>query len=115
MFIWSHSLSSEEELDIFPKSGRVVVLGSLGVSEALQQGRGLEDLLGDQVGRRLVHGGQVLHDELRALRLACPRLAGDDHDLVLGVFVHLAVRGRADREQVPDGREVKNEPFRKKN
>ena len=56
----------EEDLEIFSKSGAVVVPDRLGVAEALEEGRGLQDLLGDQVGGGLVYRRQVLHDQLGA-------------------------------------------------
>ena len=40
----------EEDLEIFSKSGAVVIPDSFGVAEALQEGRGLQNLLRDQVG-----------------------------------------------------------------
>ena len=56
----------EEDLEVFPESGAVVIPDCLGVAEALEEGRGLQDLLSDQVGGGLVDRGQVLHDQLGA-------------------------------------------------
>ena len=56
----------EEDLEIFSKSGAVVIPDSFGVAEALQKGRGLQDLLRDQVRGGLVDCRQVLHDQLGA-------------------------------------------------
>jgi len=82
--------------------GRVVVAHGLGVAETFQQRRRFQYLFGDQIGRRFVDGRQVLHDEFGGLRFAGTRLAGDD-DHLISSGQH-PVRGRADGEQMADGR-----------
>lgn len=70
------------------------------LTERLEDGVGLEDLLlhpGGDVGR---DGAQVLQDELGALRLARPRLAADDQRLVDPLGLQLLVGGLGQGEDV---------------
>ena len=71
-----------QELEVFAETRRVVIPDRLGVSEALEHGGRLEDLLGDQVGRGLVHVRQEVEEQLAGLRLAGAALAGYDDHLV---------------------------------
>lgn len=114
------NLLSEENLRVFAETGRVVVPDGGGVAEALEQGRRLEDLLGDERRGRggggraggsgdggarclVVDGGEVLHDQFGGLGLAGAALAADDHHLRLVPLArHALVRRGADREQVPN-------------
>ncbi len=64
----------EVDFDIFSEAGGVVITDRLGVAERLEQRARLEDLLRDLVVGRLVDGGEVLHHQLGALRLARPGL-----------------------------------------
>ena len=89
----------EEDFNIFPESGGVVVSDSLGIPEGLQQRiGGLDDILhvaGPVAAARDL--GDVVHDELCGDRLAGPALAGDDDALVLQVggetAVHVVCQG----------------------
>jgi len=66
----------------FSEPGRVVVAYGFGVSEAFQQRGSFEDLLSDEIRRRLVDGRQILHDQLGGFRLPGARFAGDDDHLI---------------------------------
>eukprot|EP00754_Rhynchopus_humris_P010976 Rhum_TRINITY_DN14191_c0_g1::Rhum_TRINITY_DN14191_c0_g1_i1::g.71560::m.71560 len=97
-----HKVAGFVELHLheLPESRRVVVPHSLRVAEALEHGRRLVDVEGDllrvlPVRLHAVHareGAQVLHHNLRRLRLARPRLARDEDGLVLRVAAKVVVR-----------------------
>ena len=89
----------EEDLNILPESGRVVVSDRLGVPEGLKKRIGeLDDVL-DVVGPVPTTGdlGDVVHDELGGHSLAGSALTGDDDALVLLVGgeapVHVICQG----------------------
>ena len=96
---------SKEDLEVLSEAAAVVVAGRLGVAEALQQRRRLENLLGYEVARRPIDSRQILHDQFGRLCLARAGLARDDDHLVgTGVVAraNLAVRRRAHREEVSE-------------
>ena len=68
---------SEVEFHIFAEAAGVVIADGLCVAKWLEQWVGLQDLLGNDAVAAFVHSRQVLHDELRALRLSCTTLSTD--------------------------------------
>ena len=68
---------SEVELHVFAEAAGVVVADGLCVAEWLKQWVRLQDLFGDDAVAAFVHGRQVLHDQLCALRLTCTALSAD--------------------------------------
>ena len=76
------SILVEVDVDVLSKSRRVVISHSLCVAESLKDRVCFEDLLLDP-GVLPADGGQVLEDQLGALRLPGPRLPADDDALVL--------------------------------
>lgn len=99
-FLKCYSLS-EVNLQILPETTAIVVPRRFGIPEALQERRRLQDLLGDEIVRRAIDGREILHHQLRRLRLSRAGLAGnDDHLIGTGVIgcSHLTVRGGAHGE-----------------
>lgn len=48
-------------LQVFSKSTAIVVSRCLGIPEALQERRRLQDLLGDKIVRRAIDSREILH------------------------------------------------------
>jgi len=87
------AITAELDLDELSEAGGVVVPDGLGVTEGLEEGVGLDDLLLEDTSAGLVRGtegsggtgdgGEVLDDLLGVLGLSGTRLSGDEEGLVL--------------------------------
>lgn len=79
------TLCIKEQSRVLPEAARVVVHNCLGITKGLQQRAYIDNLLFQATRAALVWATQpqnVTDDVLRAFRLACPRLAADDHTLI---------------------------------
>ena len=87
------SVTAELDLDELSEAGGVVVPDGLGVTEGLEEGVGLDDLLLEDTGSGLVggskgtggtgNGGEVLNNLLGVLGLSSTALTSDQKRLVL--------------------------------
>ena len=93
------SVTAELDLDELSETGGVVVPDGLGVSERLEEGVGLDDLLLEDTGSGLVggskgtggtgNGGEVLNNLLGVLGLSSTALTSDQKRLVLLVYLRM--------------------------
>eukprot|EP00968_Pinguiococcus_pyrenoidosus_P027327 scaffold7366_cov254-Pinguiococcus_pyrenoidosus.AAC.29 len=111
---------AEDDLDELAEATGVVVANRPRIAERFQDRVGHEDLprhrrhvfhRGDAPGRRVRDPGQVVHDDLRRLRLSCAGLAGNQDGLIAR---HIRSGGVAHRPvgRIRDGVHVRRKRLR---